>query len=310
MKILDFALITDENKNPAMRQAIALLGDEIKVIDWVKIYTDYGVDFLNQFFLQTVKEFLPDLIFMQIQLENVVYIDTIKKIKEKNIYIINWTGDVRQPTPQWYKDMGALIDLTLFTNITDIDELKKCGIKADYLQVGFENSIFTPIGAKGNYPEIVFLGSNYVDAFPFSQERIDMVKMLDNHYKEKFKVYGKNWETEYLQNEDEACCYRSCKIAINQNHYRLPRFSSDRLLRIMGSGAFCLSYHYDDIGKEFKIGKHLDVWSDFDELINKIDYYLKSEIERKLIAKCGCELVHGNYTWQKRMSELKKIIKK
>ncbi len=244
MIVLDFALITDENQNPAMRKAIASLGSETKVIDWVKIYTDYGVDFLNEHLLKTVDDFMPDLIFMQIQLENIVFIDTIKKIKEKNICIINWTGDVRQPTPQWYKDMGAIIDLTLFTNTTDIEELRKCGIKADYLQVGFENNIFIPTGEKADYPEIVFLGSNYVDAFPFSQERIDMVEMLRSRYAGKFNVYGRNWGTDFLQNNDEAICYRSCKIAINQNHYRLPRFSSDRLLRIMGSGAFCLSYHY------------------------------------------------------------------
>ena len=59
----------------------------------------------------------------------------------------------------------------------------------------------------------------------------------------------------------------------------------------MGCGTLCLSYKYPGIEKEYKIGKHLDVWEDFDDLKDKIKYYLKNDYLRDKIAKAGCEYV-------------------
>ena len=273
------------------------------------------IDGLNQFILKESKRIKPDLTFMQIQNPSTIKPEIAEQIPG---FVVNWTGDVRQPTPKWYFDMGKKIDLTLFTNTHDVMVLKKAKINANYMQIGFNHRIYLPDGSTNNtYPPVVFMGNNYGDnpttkkpMFPLSQERRDMVAYLTASYGRDFQVYGIGWgKSHWLHTEEEAIAYRSAKIGINQNHYSLSMFSSDRLLRIMGSGAFCLSYKYPGIEKEYKIGKHLDVWENFHDLREKIDYYLGNDYQRTTIARAGCEYVHNHCTWKKRIAQLSKMIK-
>jgi len=157
------------------------------------------------------------------------------------------------------------------------------------------------------------MGSNYGNnMFPLSQQRRDMVNMLREKYGARFKCYGSGWNfpARHIDKPNEAAVYRSCKIAINQNHFNdLERWSSDRILRIMGSGAMCLSNYYYGIEKDFTDGKHLKVWADFEVLTELIDYYLEADKERQLIATEGCLEVHKNHRWDCRVEEMKKYLK-
>jgi spore maturation protein CgeB len=151
------------------------------------------------------------------------------------------------------------------------------------------------------------------NSFPLSKLRYDLVQKLRTKYGEDFFSYGANWEGispdfYFAYPNEESEIYRNCKIAINLSHFDYSRYSSDRLLRLMGSGAFCLSHNFKGIERDFDIKNHLDVWSDIDELISKIDYYLKNEYERESIAKEGCIFVRENCNWDKRIEELKKMI--
>jgi spore maturation protein CgeB len=80
------------------------------------------------------------------------------------------------------------------------------------------------------------------------------------------------------------------------------------MLRMMGSGGFCLSHHFKEVEKDYVVGEHIATWESLDELCRKIDYYIDHPIERELIRKNGCEFVRNNYTWNEVMIELKKII--
>lgn len=310
MKVLHIALKTNISPNIELVNALKSLG-EYHEINWMPQQRRH----LNDFILSESKRIKPDFTFMQIQEPNIINPEVAKQIGG---FVVNWTGDVRQPTPDWYFEMGKNIDLTLFTNTHDVKALKKAKIKADYLQVGFSHHIYLPDGSTNKaYPPIVFMANNYGDnpstkkpMFPLSQERRDMVSHLRAVFGRDFQVYGHQWnKSHWLSPEEEAIAYRSAKIGINQNHYRLAMFSSDRLLRIMGSGTFCLSYKYPGIEKEYKIGKHLDVWENFDDLREKIDYYLGNDYQRTTIARAGCEYVHKHCTWQKRIDQMKKMIR-
>jgi len=137
-----------------------------------------------------------------------------------------------------------------------------------------------------------------------------MVHALAKRYGKQFKVYGSNWpgySPEFNQ-EEEAKIYRACKIAINLSHFDYSRYSSDRLYRLMGAGAFCLSHNYKDIAMEFEVGKHLDVWNDIPQLMSSIDHYLEHADDRIKIAKAGCMHVHANHLWSNRVKQLMTMI--
>lgn len=284
------------------------------------LHYDWTVHGINSYPLQSelltvFHNFQPDIVFMHLQSGEVLNIETIKKMSESS-KVLNWTGDVRHPLPSHFIEIGRYIDSTLFTNINDVDTCKQNGVKADYLQVGFDSNHFNPLGKFDNtnnkYPEIIFMGSNYGEsAFPLSSLRYQMVHRLKQEFGNRFGVYGNGWSglesgniTSY---EEEGLAYRSCKIAINLSHFAYKRYSSDRMYRILGSGALCLSHHYPDIEMDFEIGKDLVVWENIEDLVSKIKKYLLCESDRGMIALNGCLKARTKFTWHHFAENLKEL---
>lgn len=295
--------------NPDLQRGLNTIFDCLH-LDWTK----HGENSfqLQSVLLNTQNTFNPDYIFMHIQSGNVVRDDTLIQLSKKS-KIINWTGDVRNPLPSHYLHIGSKIFLTLYTNMNDVQTSLQKGVRADFLQVGFDKKHFNPIGEKGNYPEILFLGSNYGDMFPLSAFRRQMVERLKTEFGNKFGFYGAGWSNangNINTYAEEGKAYRSCKIAINLSHFAYSRYSSDRMFRILGSGALCLTHRFPNIEKDFKIGDEVVVWDSLQDLCNKIRYYIANEKEREIIAMRGCALARNKYTWDNFADNLKLIINK
>ena len=303
-KVLHVALNAGEPQY-GLRRMLSSFG-EYKEFDWIK-EEKKGIKHLRDSLIKISEEFNPDLTFVQIQRENVIDPYTASKLKG---YVINWTGDVRHPLPQWYIDIGRHIDLTCFTNTTDVQIMTNLGVNAAYLQIGYNEEIFKKQGKKDSVPDIVFMGNHYKGHFPLSDFRYEMVMHLQNIYGNDFRVYGKGYEGEDLNGnkEGESMVYRSCKIAINCSHFDYGRYSSDRILRIMGSGAFCLTKWYPEIEKDYIDGIHLRVFHHYNELPELIDYYLKNEAERKIIAERGHYHALNNHRWGSRKKEMLQLM--
>jgi len=271
--------------------------------DYIELNT--GEKDVNQKAISMAKAFKPDIIFMQIQAPNIIYIDTVKELKNTGAFIINWNGDIRDKTPQWMIDMAPFIDRTLFSNLRDAKNV----VNGDYLEIGYDPEIYNPVGDSFELPEIGFFGNNYGSTrFPLSRMRIQMHNLMQKHFRGKYGVYGNNWVNgngnfNHSQAE-EAKAYRGIKIGINLSHFDEPKYSSDRILRIMGSGCLCLAREYKEM--PFVDGQHLRIWQTFTELIQLVKYYLEHEDERKEIAQKGEQFVRGNYTFD---SMIKNIIK-
>jgi spore maturation protein CgeB len=311
-KILHIALNVKEQQ--CLCQALSNLGEYYR-LDWQDIKNRNGVGNLHKQILNCVDIHKIDLIFMQIQTPDIIDSNLINKILAINpdINIVNWNGDARDDVHKWYIDVGRCKNVfTMFTNMNDIGTLKSNGINAYYLNIGYENHIFKPEGLTNKiYPDIVFMGNNYRDRFPLSKLRIDMHNLLKKQFGNKYKTYGNGWLTEKsLMNnqQEEAIAYRSCKIAIGLSHYDYRRYSSDRIFRAMGTGAFYLVKKYPEIEFDFEDKKHLVCWNTLDELVELTNYYLQHEDERKEIAKQGQLLVSQNHTWEKRIHEMLNII--
>jgi len=156
------------------------------------------------------------------------------------------------------------------------------------------------------------LANNYGSyAFPLSKERIELVEYLKHNFPTEFSLYGVGWpECDGNLNSsqyEEAEHYRGSKIAINISHFNYDRYSSDRLLRILGTGVMCLSKRFENSEMRFEDGIHLKYWDSFEQLGNLIKHYLSNEADRKLIAKWGCSLVHSRYTFENLILNIKRL---
>ena len=296
--------------NPDLKRGFDSVFDCVH-LDWIPFQD--RISHLQDEILRMYHSFEPDAIFMHIQSGDVVFPNTASYLMKKSM-VFSWTGDVRYPLPQHYIDMGRCITSTLFSNETDVDIARSAGIKADYLQVGFDKEHFSPLGRiDKKYSDIIFLGTNYITTpFPLTHLRQELGMRLKAEFGNNFQIYGNGWGA--LSNgvitnyEEEGTAYRSCKIAINLSHFAYKRYSSDRMFRILGSGAFCLTHRFPDIDKDFEVGKELVVWENLDDLINKCRYYLHYSQERERIALNGCFKARTEYTWNNFALNLNKII--
>ena len=279
---------------------------------------------LQQKAIQLAEAFKPDLVFLQIQADNILHLETVKEIKKHSRIVINWTGDVRSPLQPFFLPMAKEIDYTCFTNMRDVNFIRSKGYGAEFVQIGYDETIYYPYipvqkvfqgGKELHYQkdiDIVFMGNNYGNQFPLGKQRIAMVNYLRKAYGNRFKVFGNFHNADGNLNhsqEEEAAIYRRSKIGINMSHFNLERYTSDRMLRLMGSGTLCLTHKFEGIEQDFQDGENVVVWETFEGLKSKIDYYLANEKERERIAANGEKLVRERNTFNHMVEDLIKLIK-
>lgn len=294
---------------PALCKALKDASDDYLFMDWTVLNND--IPTLHAKTIEIANEFNPDLILIHVQVAGVYNSEVLSQLPG---FKINWTWDYREPTLPWIIECSKAVDVTGFTNDTDVCVMSNLGIRSEFIQGGFDHETFKPEGSTGKYPRIVFIGNNYPKddyTFPLADYRTDMINMLRNKYGEDFGIFGFGWNNglnNFMYREHkEAECYRSCEMAINLSHFDAGRYTSDRLFRLMGSGAFCLCKWYPDFEKDFEDGVHLRIWHNFDELNSLIEYYTEHVDERRLIAEAGCKLVHGRNTWKHMAANIIKI---
>lgn len=298
MRIFHLGLMVAPPPNDSARKAFLANCD-----DYIELST--GAKDVNQEAVRIAREFRPNVIFMQIQAPNIIHIETVKAMRETGAWICNWNGDIRDETPRWMIEMSRYIDKTLFSNMRDIGNV----VNGGYLEIGYDPEIYTPIGNIGTCREISFFGNNYGQAqFPLSKLRIEMNSMLHKYFGKMYGVYGNNWYNaagNYNHSQaEESKAYKATKIAINLSHYDVDSYTSDRIYRILGSGAFCLCKAYPNM--PFIDGVHVRVWNTLPELLNLINYYLddNNQAERQAISKQGNEFVKANYTFDEMVKNL------
>jgi len=255
---------------------------------------------------EVAASFKPDFVFLQLQ-DDVLPIQIVQKIKQHSGFVINWTGDVRQPLPNWYQQMSKVVDCTGFTNNADIEVIRKLGHRAEFIQQGFDPGIYSPVNRLKDI-DIVFMANNYINQFPLSKFRKGISLALTRY--PNFKLYGTGWKFGHgnlnHSQQAEAKVYNQSKIGINISHFDLERYSSDRMTRIMGCGVLCFTHAYKGLEIDFIDGVHLVAWNNVSDLKEKINYYLANDKEGERIAKAGHREVQ-KFTFDKQVENLLKL---
>lgn len=304
--LLHVALITRESPQTALRNALAGIANSYSEVDWMKQRGRVADAVIEAIRPDT------DLIFMQLQSPEPIDAHGARRIREATgARIVSWSGDVRTPLPRHFVENGKFWNLTLMSNMTDVDLLRAEGVNADYLQIGYDPDLYREGGPYNPDGPIVFMGNHYGKMFPLSEHRLEMCNRLLREFGPRFRLCGNNWNHVGKPINDpakEAELYRGAAIAIQQSHFLRPRYYSDRMLRAMACGPLILTHAVPDLGLEFHAGEHLDVWTTFDEMVERIRHYLANPGEAARIAKAGAEHVAKHHTWDARMNDLLRLL--
>lgn len=132
--------------------------------------------------------------------------------------------------------------------------------------------------------------------FKKSVEIIKSKKLLEN---DELKTYSKCWKG-FLKSEQElAKVYNSSKINLNITNSGKSSINY-RVFEILASGGFLLTDEREDLKEYFKISKQLETYSNIEDLIDKINFYLKNLNIAQKIAQLGKFEVAKKHTFSAR----------
>lgn len=249
----------------------------------------------------------PTLFLTQIHNGDVIKAGDVIALKQSlpMTRFINWNGDVwpQNLVSEDGLQLAKVFDLTLIINREILEQYRQMGIKADYWQIGFEPD---GIGHEPDiFHDIVFLATGY------SKARQELGKNLRSLGVD-LGLYGAGWPDGWSKGQCmydfiTACkIYRGGKISIGDSQWPETGFVSNRVFQALAAGGSALAHQwFKDMEKlGLEDGKTCIIWREFDELKEKIDYYLHHEDERNAIAVAGEELALNKHSFEARVREL------
>lgn len=190
-----------------------------------------------------------DVAFLQIQSPGVLDLHALQILKSSGCYIINYTGDVREPLPDWYKEVAPYCDVTCFTNYEDVMQIQAIGYNAQYIREGYESHVFFTQQGIDKKIDVAFIGSNYNERFPQSNLRKQVVNWLLRSSGLKVSIQGRSWPHPIrpINFELQGDVFRQSLVALDMPHFNRQDYHGDRKGSILASG--CLPVRVTDFNE-------------------------------------------------------------
>ena len=160
-----------------------------------------------------------------------------------------------------------------------------------------------------------FFCARLISRYVTYKERIEILKRLSK-YKLKFFTKEKNTVIDGVKclpplsyEEELPKAYNLSKINLNITLHSIISGIPLRVFDIMGVGGFMLTNYQPEIDECFKIGKEIEVYHDFDELEDKVRYYLSHDKIRKEIALNGYYAIKNRYGYEKQVNKILEVMK-
>jgi spore maturation protein CgeB len=107
-----------------------------------------------------------------------------------------------------------------------------------------------------------------------------------------------------VYNHDKAKAFRGAKIVINNLHFGEIWGLNARAFEAAGAGAFQMVDWRPGLSQLFNDGEELIAFKGLEDLRHKIDYWLRRETERRVIAEAGMRRAHAEHTYSLRLDTL------
>ncbi|MBI5964701.1 MAG: glycosyltransferase [Chloroflexi bacterium] len=179
-----------------------------------------------------------------------------------------------------------------------VEKYRQHGPQAYLLPMATNQAFFHPAPGRKEYEcEVLHLGAVHAD-------RIEPVKALVENF--DTHVRGENWENYGVRNhgllfgEDVLSALNSAKIAVIFSR-TISGFQGVKvgLLDFLAAGGLVVTEDFPLLHRYFEVGREIIAFSDTQDMIGKIKYYLDHPEEAEAIRKAGRERVINNLTWDK-----------
>ena len=152
-----------------------------------------------------------------------------------------------------------------------------------------------------------------------NRERVFILNNLAKDFDVNFYTFDK--DTSQLSSEvkihagakydyEVSNIYANSKINLNISLHCIETGASQRILDCMAAGGFILSNYQADLAEMFVPGEEIAIYHDYNELVEKVSYYLNHEEERIAIAKRGQAKVLREYNFSAALERVMGIVQR
>ena len=148
-----------------------------------------------------------------------------------------------------------------------------------------------------------------------SLERIYILAQIGKEHKVKLFTPEKDFHPEGVENcgkldyyQEMPIAFKCAKINLNITLRSIEKGIPLRCIDVMGAGGFLLTNYQEDMLMFFEPGVDFVYYESRQDLLEKIDYYLKHDEERRAIAASGHEKVAKYHTFDLRVAEMIKVV--
>jgi spore maturation protein CgeB len=256
-------------------------------------------------------------------------LEVVDRIRSSGIRTAIWLTD-----DPYYTDftitMAPHYDFIFTLEINCLSLYQEMGCpQVHYLPLAFQPDLFRPKHVPtGQKREICFIGSAYWNRVAMFDQIAPYLAnkhvIISGIWWERLKNYGllapQIQLNTWLGPEDTANAYNGAKLVINMHrayddeayNYNSRRIlgasPNPRTFEISGCGALQLTDVRDDLVRFYTPDYEIVTYGSPEELLHKMDYYLKNEEERKQIALRGLYRTMRDHTYENRLSQLLDIV--
>lgn len=267
-------------------------------------------NWIAKILLAQVKFYKPDIVFFHHL--GLLKPQELKRVKKGTKLLV---GQIASPLPS--KDKLQEFNLLISSFPHFVDKFRGWGINSEYLRWCAEKTVLEKIGEhKRRY------GVVYVGAFtPHHSRGNRTLEELARQIKVDYWGYGENYLLptspikKYLHGQawgrEMYEIFAKSKIVVNR-HINIARDYANNLRMYEATlmGALLITEHKKNLDKIFKVGKEVISYKNSTDLIKKVKYYLKHDKEREKIAEAGQKRTLKAHTYDVRMKELDKILRR
>ena len=105
-------------------------------------------------------------------------------------------------------------------------------------------------------------------------------------------------------NIEKSKAFNGAKVVLNNLHPAVINGVNKRTFEICGVGGFQITSYRNAVVELFEIGKEIVTYSNLEELIQKLDYYLAHDDEREQIREAGYQRALKEHTYEHRLNSM------
>jgi spore maturation protein CgeB len=260
-------------------------------------------DSLNRHILSEVDRIQPEL-FFTVQRDCEIWIETLEALRERgDVALATWTTDdsfkffkVSRFIGHFYDAISTTYDYRL----------------ADYEAVAIEGVCYTQWAANAHWLaepkpasecryQVSFIGTRYGERAAIVDKLRDAGISVD--------CFGYGWPSGPIPSERIPEIMRDSMISLNFSAGFMATGGHDlqikaRTFEVPGAGGFLLTDMAPGLDRVYEIGREIETFDGFDQLKDKILYYLDRPERRDKVARAGHKRTRECHTYNKRLKEI------